>query len=164
MAAIVAVLIGLRVLLRTWTLLREAGQVLMQDVPAGLDLDEVRDMMLAHPGVGAVHDLRAWALGSKEPTLTAHVALQEGAQDAFESRSLWRLMKDLASSRQPFGLKLAHAMTRTRMRDAGSEVQRPPASIVVDGIISPTVLTAMVVLLAASGSQNIDPGERVAHV
>lgn len=86
MAAIVAVLIGLRVLLRTWTLLREAGQVLMQDVPAGLDLDEVRDMMLAHPGVGTVHDLHAWALGSKEPILTAHVVLREGAEDVEQVR------------------------------------------------------------------------------
>ncbi len=38
---IIAVLIGLWVLPRTWTLLREAGQVLMQGVPAGLDLEKV---------------------------------------------------------------------------------------------------------------------------
>lgn len=79
---VIAVLIGLWVLPRTWTLLREAGQVLMQGVPAGMDLDEVRDMMLAHPGVAKVHDLHAWALGSKQPVLTAHVVLEEGADDA----------------------------------------------------------------------------------
>jgi len=74
---IIAVLIGLWVLPRTWTLLREAGQVLMQGVPAGLDLDKVRDMMLAHPGVAKVHDLHVWALGSKEPVLTAHIILTD---------------------------------------------------------------------------------------
>src|SRR3546814_5037492 len=36
---IIAVLIGLWVLPRTWTLLRAAGQVLMQGVPDGLDLE-----------------------------------------------------------------------------------------------------------------------------
>ena len=77
---IIAILIGLWVLPRTWTLLREAGQVLMQGVPAGLDLDEVRDMMLSHPGVQTVHDLHVWALGSKEPILTAHVVLADPAQ------------------------------------------------------------------------------------
>lgn len=77
---IIAVLIGLWVLPRTWTLLREAGQVLMQGVPAGLDLDKVRDMMLAHPGVAKVHDLHIWALGSKEPVLTAHIILTDGTQ------------------------------------------------------------------------------------
>lgn len=83
---IIAVLIGLWVLPRTWTLLREAGQVLMQGVPAGLKLDEVRTMMLSHPGVSAVHDLHVWALGSKEPILTAHVVLRDEATDAEEVR------------------------------------------------------------------------------
>ena len=77
---IIAVLIGLWVLPRTWTLLREAGQVLMQGVPAGIDLDKVRDMMLAHPGVAKVHDLHIWALGSKEPVLTAHIILTDETQ------------------------------------------------------------------------------------
>ena len=77
---IIAVLIGLWVLPRTWTLLRGAGQVLMQGVPAGLDLDKVRDMMLTHPGVAKVHDLHVWALGSKEPVLTAHIVLTDETQ------------------------------------------------------------------------------------
>ena len=77
---IIAVLVGLWVLPRTWTLLREAGQVLMQGVPAGIDLDKVRDMMLAHPGVAKVHDLHIWALGSKEPVLTAHIILTDETQ------------------------------------------------------------------------------------
>ena len=74
---IIAVLIGLWVLPRTWTLLREAGQILMQGVPAGLDLEAVRTMMTAYPGVTAVHDLHAWALGSREPVLTAHVVVAD---------------------------------------------------------------------------------------
>lgn len=57
-----------------------AGQVLMQGIPAGIDLDKVRDMMLAHPGVAKVHDLHVWALGSKEPVLTAHIILTDETQ------------------------------------------------------------------------------------
>ncbi len=79
---IIAVLIGLWVLPRTWTLLREAGGVLMQSVPAGFDIDVVRDAMLAQTGVRAVHDLHVWALGSKEPILTAHVVLADAQGDA----------------------------------------------------------------------------------
>lgn len=70
---ILAVLIGLWVLPRTWTLLRQAAHILMQGVPDGLDLDAVRAAILAHPGVKEVHDLHAWALGSREAVLTAHV-------------------------------------------------------------------------------------------
>lgn len=78
---IVAVLIGLWVLPRTWTLVRQAGHVLMQGVPDGLDLDAVRAAMRAHAGVRDVHDLHVWALGSREPILTAHVVLDEVAND-----------------------------------------------------------------------------------
>ena len=79
---VVAVLIGLWVLPRTWLLLREAGQVLMQGVPSGIDLDAVRDAMQAQPGVRTVHDLHVWALGSREPILTAHLVLEDAMHDA----------------------------------------------------------------------------------
>lgn len=79
---IVAVLLGLWVLPRTWVLLKQAAHVLMQGVPAGLDIDVLRDAMQAVPGVATVHDLHVWALGSKEPILTAHVLLQDGSVDA----------------------------------------------------------------------------------
>lgn len=85
---IIAVLIGLWVLPRTWTLLREAMQVLMQGVPAGMELEEVRQMMLSHSDVVAVHNLHVWALGSKEPVLTAHVVLREEATNA-EGVRMW---------------------------------------------------------------------------
>jgi cobalt-zinc-cadmium efflux system protein len=79
--AIVAVLIGLWVLPRTWKLLREAGHVLMQGVPAGLDLAQIREALLTNPDVAAVHDLHVWALGSKKAVLTAHVVLRDSKAD-----------------------------------------------------------------------------------
>lgn len=74
---IIAVLIGLWVLPRTWTLLREAGQILMQGVPQGVDMAALRSALEAQPGVTEVHDLHVWALGSKEPVMTAHVVASE---------------------------------------------------------------------------------------
>src|SRR3546814_9455693 len=61
---VIAVLIGLWVLPRTWVLLREAGQVLMQGVPAGLDLAQIRVALASHRSVAAIHDLHVWAMGS----------------------------------------------------------------------------------------------------
>lgn len=74
---IVAVLIGLWVLPRTWTLLREAGQVLMQGVPTGLDIEIVRRALTERPGVAQVHDLHIWALASRQPVMTAHLVLTD---------------------------------------------------------------------------------------
>lgn len=74
---IIAVLISLWILPRTWKLLREAGHILMEGVPAGVSLDDVRASILAMPGVISVHDLHVWSLGSRDPTLTAHVVASE---------------------------------------------------------------------------------------
>jgi cobalt-zinc-cadmium efflux system protein len=70
---ILAVLIGLWVLPRTWTLVREAVNVLLEGVPHGTDLSAVRAVILEQPGVAGVHDLHVWALGSKHAVLAAHV-------------------------------------------------------------------------------------------
>ena len=78
---LVAVLLGLWVLPRTWVLLGQATHVLMQGVPSGVDVDAVRTAILAVPEVSEVHDLHVWALGSNRPILTAHVVLAEGDND-----------------------------------------------------------------------------------
>lgn len=109
---IVAVLIGLWVLPRTWLLLREAGQVLMQGVPSGIDLHAVRDVMQAQPGVRAVHDLHVWALGSKQPVLTAHVVMADASADADRLRvAMARALHDR------FGI--AHATLQVESRACG---------------------------------------------
>lgn len=76
---LIAVLIGLWILPRTWVLLRDAGHILMEGAPAGLDLPAVRQALQQHPGVAEVHDLHAWALGSTQYVLTAHVLIDATA-------------------------------------------------------------------------------------
>ncbi len=78
---IIAVLIGLWVLPRTWILLREAGNVLMEAAPEGIDTEQVRAALLAEPGVAALHELHVWALGSTKAAMTAHVVADEQALD-----------------------------------------------------------------------------------
>jgi cobalt-zinc-cadmium efflux system protein len=70
---IVAAVIGLWVLPRTWTLLRAASHMLMQGVPEGLSIDEVRTVLLEQQGVRAIHDLHVWAVSSQASVLTAHL-------------------------------------------------------------------------------------------
>ncbi|BCT93902.1 cation diffusion facilitator transporter [Lysobacter helvus] len=83
---IIAVLIGLWVLPRTWTLLRAAGHMLMQGTPSDIDIDEVRTMMQAHPSVTLVHDLHVWSMGSREVILTGHVVVTDVAVDLDDVR------------------------------------------------------------------------------
>jgi len=74
---VLAVLIGLWVLPRTWVLLREAINVLLEGVPKRIDLAQVQQALASHPGVEDVHDLHVWALASSTPALTAHIVVDE---------------------------------------------------------------------------------------
>ena len=75
---ILAVLIGLWVLPRTWVLLRDAINVLLEGVPKGVVLGDVEQALRTHAGVAGVHDLHVWALASSTPALTAHVVMNDG--------------------------------------------------------------------------------------
>jgi cobalt-zinc-cadmium efflux system protein len=68
-----SVLIGLLVIHSSWRLLGESVSVLMESVPQGLDVDEVRRAMLGITDVIAVHDLHVWTITSGMPSLSAHV-------------------------------------------------------------------------------------------
>ncbi len=72
---LIAAAIGLWVLPRAWTLLRQAGNVLMMGVPDGIDLAQVRSALSGLPGVSGVHDLHVWALASSRAAMTAHLVV-----------------------------------------------------------------------------------------
>ncbi len=76
---IASVIVGLLILPRTWSLIRDAIDVLLEATPKGVDLAEVRRHILEAPGVADVHDLHAWTITSGMNVLSAHVVLHEGA-------------------------------------------------------------------------------------
>ncbi|RNE59352.1 cation diffusion facilitator family transporter [Cryobacterium tepidiphilum] len=75
--AVVAMLIGVLILPRTFKLLRETLDVLLESTPKGLDLDSVRSHILDLPHVQAVHDLHATQISTGLPVLTAHVIVDD---------------------------------------------------------------------------------------
>ena len=87
---ILAVLIGLWVLPRTWTLLRASIHILLEGVPDNIVLSDVRELLLKTEGVVDVHDLHIWSLASKSPTMTAHIVAAD------ESVNLQNLRQTIA--------------------------------------------------------------------
>lgn len=79
---IASVVIGLLILPRTWSLLREALDVLLEATPTGMRLSEVRDHLMRAEGVEDVHDLHAWMITSGMRVASAHVVLRDGANPA----------------------------------------------------------------------------------
>ena len=75
--SLASLLIAAMVLPRAWALLREAGGVLLEAAPAGIDVEKVRDHLCVVAGVVDVHDLHAWTITSGMPALSAHVTVTE---------------------------------------------------------------------------------------
>ncbi|GAA2067178.1 cation diffusion facilitator family transporter [Catenulispora yoronensis] len=76
-----SILIGAMILPRTWLLLREAVNVLLEGTPKGIDLSDVRRHLRATDGVTDVHDLHAWTITSGLPVLSAHIVVEPRVLD-----------------------------------------------------------------------------------
>jgi cobalt-zinc-cadmium efflux system protein len=69
--------IALVIVPRTWRLLRQAVNVLLEGTPAHLDLAEIEAAMRRVPGVRRVHDLHVWTLTSGREAMSAHAVVDD---------------------------------------------------------------------------------------
>jgi cobalt-zinc-cadmium efflux system protein len=75
--ALVSVAIAAFIVPRTWGLLRQAVNVLLEGVPAHLDLTAIEEAMTQVTGVVRVHDLHVWTLTSGRDAMSAHVVVRD---------------------------------------------------------------------------------------
>lgn len=98
---IFSVVIGLFILPRTWGLMKQAVNVLLEATPAHLNLAEVEKAILGIEGVKSVHDLHVWTITSGIDALSAHVVLAEGVESAITEAVVERVAQAL---KENFGL------------------------------------------------------------
>jgi cobalt-zinc-cadmium efflux system protein len=105
MDPIASLAVALLILPRTWHLLRDAVDVLLEASPRGIDLTDVRAHMTALEGVKDVHDLHAWTITSGMPSLSAHVTVTDAC---LQQRGVGAVLDELAlCARQDFGIEHA---------------------------------------------------------
>jgi cobalt-zinc-cadmium efflux system protein len=76
--ALASGVIGLLMLPRTFVLLKQAVNVLLEGVPAHLNLAEIEAALRGTRGVKRVHDLHVWTLTSGREAMSAHVEVEPG--------------------------------------------------------------------------------------
>ena len=91
---LVAVGIGLWVLPRTWLLLRDTTNVLLEGVPGGLELAEIRAAIGGVAGVAGVHDLHVWSMSTDDVSCTVHVEVGGEADQDRVRRAVAELLHD----------------------------------------------------------------------
>jgi cobalt-zinc-cadmium efflux system protein len=96
--ALAGVAIALLIVPRTWSLLKQAVNVLLEGTPPHLVLAEIEAAMCAVDGVRRVHDLHVWTLTSGREAMSAHVVVD----DVRESERLLETLHALLHAR--FGI------------------------------------------------------------
>jgi cobalt-zinc-cadmium efflux system protein len=91
---LISAVIGLLIVPRTWSVLRQAVHILMEGVPPHLDLREIESAMRLAHGVRAVHDLHVWTLTSGTEAMSAHVLVDDLTDGQHVLGDLQRLLRE----------------------------------------------------------------------
>ncbi len=75
---LLSVLVAVIILKSAYGLVRRSGHILLEGTPDHLDMDLIRDKLLAHvPGILDVHHMHAWSLTAEKPIVTMHIQIKE---------------------------------------------------------------------------------------
>lgn len=72
---IASIIVAILVLFSGWRVIRDSVNVLMEGVPIGIDLEELRQGILSLQGVEDIHDLHVWTVTSGFPSLSCHIVI-----------------------------------------------------------------------------------------
>lgn len=95
---IVSLLICALILFSSWALIRDSVLVLLEATPGHLDIDEIRNALLAVEGVSGVHDLHVWTVTSGFVALSGHLVanrLEESQEVLGRAQALLRTKFDI---------------------------------------------------------------------
>jgi cobalt-zinc-cadmium efflux system protein len=75
---LLSVVIALLILRSAWLITKDAGHILLEGAPTGLDVREVqKDLEASIPEVLSIHDIHAWCLNEERPLMTLRARVSE---------------------------------------------------------------------------------------
>ena len=74
---LITFIVGLYILKETWSVLKQAVEILMQGTPGDLDLASVKDSLEDLPEIDNIHHVHAWNLNDNEIHFECHVDLKD---------------------------------------------------------------------------------------
>jgi cobalt-zinc-cadmium efflux system protein len=106
---VVGLIIVALIVYGTWGLLRDSLNLALDAVPAGIDMNDVKEYLSGLPTCVDVHDLHVWGMSTTETALTAHVVM---AQTICDDALLAKITNEL---HQKFGIE--HATLQVEFGD-----------------------------------------------
>ncbi|MEO8099356.1 MAG: cation diffusion facilitator family transporter [Acidobacteriota bacterium] len=74
---ILSAIMSVIIIWTAWDIFKDSLNILLEGLPKGLELAEVHRQIRAVPGVGEVHDLHIWSLGSEASALSCHLVIDD---------------------------------------------------------------------------------------
>lgn len=78
---------------RTWVLLKESINILLEGVPEGIQLSSIHNELAAIPKVCNVHDLHVWAVTSGKVSLTVHLVIDANSPETQSTNAIQLILK-----------------------------------------------------------------------
>ncbi|PKO00128.1 MAG: cation transporter [Chloroflexi bacterium HGW-Chloroflexi-4] len=78
---LISIMIGVIIFVSAFRVLKSAFHILIEGVPEGLSITEIKSHMATINGIKSVCDLHVWNLGSEQVSLSAHIVLEEAHEN-----------------------------------------------------------------------------------
>ena len=91
---IVSLIIAMIILVSTWNLLTASLRLIVDGMPEGIELDDVKQSMEQVEQVKEVHHLHIWAISTTDNALTAHVVVEQIEHMEATKAQLKELLKE----------------------------------------------------------------------
>jgi cobalt-zinc-cadmium efflux system protein len=107
---VVSILIAVFIFVSSWTIIRDAGLILMESTPRDVDVEAVIHAIKSVPQVRNVHDMHVWSVGDGVRMLSCHVGLPEGSTMPQSANIVRQINETLARDFQ-----IGHATIQTEV-------------------------------------------------
>ncbi|KAJ6124931.1 hypothetical protein N7471_012248 [Penicillium samsonianum] len=79
----VSMFIAILIILSSFPLMRRAGMILLESVPTGVDMCDVKHDLEKIKGVNSIHELHIWRLNQQKTLASVHVVVSEDSVEDF---------------------------------------------------------------------------------
>ena len=74
---LMSIAVAVAILFSTWGMLKDSLRLSLDGIPEGIDLEEIKKLMMTVDGIRNVHHLHIWAISTTENAITAHVVIHD---------------------------------------------------------------------------------------
>ena len=83
----VSMWIAIMILISAIPLTKRSGKILLQSVPLGVNIDDIKHDLESLPGVLSVHELHVWRLDQKKAVASAHIVVSDPDIESFMTKA-----------------------------------------------------------------------------